>query len=456
MRRALLPGLVLVAAGVAFGGVAMEPSNGRWWATLGDSELTALIERALAANLDVKVASSRLIEARADRRGARANLLPSIESSNNLRHVRGGLTSGLFDRNQTSSLLTPTEKTFDQLGFDASWEIDLFGGRRHALQAAAADVAAIEEARRDTLVSVEAEVARNYVELRGCQRRLDIVRQNIKLQEDVLELTTVRADAGLGTELEVERQAAQLDATRAAVPSLESEQLRIIHRLDVLLGLRPGELLGELTAPHPFPIPLAASPACLPADLLKRRPDVRQAEALVAAESARVGVARSDLFPKIMLTGAAGRQATDASGLALGAGNFFPIGPSITLPIFSGGRIRARIEAQQQRLDQARTRYQSAVLRALEEGEDSLAAHQNEMTRRTNLAAAVEASRQSTALARELYAGGLSDFLGSLDAERRQLAAEDELAQSDTAVLTDLIALYKALGGGWQVARQPR
>jgi outer membrane protein, multidrug efflux system len=440
------------------GGTNTDATVGNWWATLNDPELTALIDRAVRANLDLKIASSRILEARAARRVTRADLLPTVASTNTVQRVRGGLTAGLFNVNKGSSrgssLLTPFESSVYQLGFDASWEIDFFGGRRRALEAATADVAAIAEARRDTHVSLLAEVARNYSELRGFQRRLDITNQNIKLQQDSLELTRVRADAGLGTQLDVERQAAQLDSTHALVPSLEAAEIQTIHRLGVLLGEEPGTLLNELTRTKPLPTVPPAVPVGLPADLLKRRPDIREAEARVAAETARVGVARADLFPKILLNGAAGRQATEPSGLTLGAGNFFSFGPAITLPIFTGGRIRGNIEAQKQRLEQALTQYQSAVLRSLEETENSLVAYGHEKARQERLVAAVEASRQATMLANELYTRGLSDFLSVLDAQRQQLAAEDELAQSDTAVVTNLVALYKALGGGWEAVPQ--
>jgi len=207
-----------------------------------------------------------------------------------------------------------------------------------------------------------------------------------------------------------------------------------------------------LAQAKPIPTVPPAVPVGLPGDLLKRRPDIREAEARVAAETARVGVARADLFPKFLLTGAAGRQATEPSGLTLGAGNFFSIGPAITLPIFTGGKIRGNIEAQKQRLDQALTACQNTVLRSLEETENALVAYGHEKDRQARLVAAVNASRQATMLANELYTRGLSDFLSVLDAQRQQLAAEDDLAQSDTAVITNLVALYKALGGGWEAA----
>lgn len=430
----------------------------KWWATLKDDALTSLIERAVRANLDLKIASSRVLEARAARRVTRSDLLPTVESSNRIQQVRGGLTSGLFNVNQNtsggSSLLAPFETSIYQFGFDASWEIDFFGGRRRALEAAGADVAAAGEARRDTLVSLLAEVARNYSELRGFQKRLEITSRNIQLQRDSLELTKVRAEAGLGTQLDVERQSAQLESTRALVPQLEAAEIQTIHRLGVLLGEEPGTLFAELTESKPLPAVPPAVPVGLPADLLKRRPDIREADARVAAETARVGVARADLFPKILLTGAAGRQGTEPSGLTLGAGNFFSIGPSITLPMFTGGKIRGNIEAQKQRLEQAVLAYRSTVLRSLEETENALAAYGHEKDRQEKLVASVEASRQATMLANELYTRGLSDFLSVLDAQRQQLAAEDDLAQSDTAMITNLVALYKALGGGWEAAPQ--
>jgi multidrug efflux system outer membrane protein len=434
----------------AAGGSA-DPAVEQWWRSFHDPELDSLIERAAGANLDLKMAASRLLEARAARGVARAGLLPTLESSASPQRIRGGLTQGIFRPNagSQSSLLAPYETNLLQQGFDASWEIDLFGGKRHALEAATADVAATEEARRDTLVSLLAEVARNYGELRGSQRRLEIAGHNIALQTDTLELTRVRAEAGLGTELDVERQASQLSATQAIVPALESARQMSIHRLSVLLGEEPGSLAGELTEAKPLPATPPVVPVGLSSDLLKRRPDVRRADAEVAAASARVGVARSDFFPKITLTGSAGRQGTSFSGLTLGAGNFFAIGPAIKLPIFTGGRLRANMEAQKQRLSQARLAYQSTVLRSLEETENALTAYGREQERRENLQAAAEASREATHLANEVYVRGLADFLTVLDAQRQQLAIEDDLAQSDTAVVTNLVALYKALGGGW-------
>jgi len=433
-------------------GASAEPAVEQWWRSFHDAELDSLIARAARANLDLRIAASRLVEARAARGVARSALLPSIEASQSPQRVRGGLTQGLFRPNagSQSSLLAPFETNVFQQGFDASWEIDFFGGKRHALEAATADVAAAEEARRDTLVSLLAEVARNYGELRGAQRRLEIAGQNIKLQTDTLDLTKVRFEAGLGTRLDVERQLAQLAATQATVPALEQARQMSIHRLSVLLGEEPGTLNGELTEAKPLPATPPVVPVGLSGDLLKRRPDIRRADAEVAAASARVGVAHSDFFPKITLTGVAGRQGTSWPGLTLGAGNFFSVGPAIKLPLFTGGRLRANMETQKQRLSQAQLEYQGAVLRALEETENALTSYGREQERREHLHVSAKASQEATQLANELYTSGLADFLTVLDAQRQQLGIEDDLVRSDTAVVTNLVALYKALGGGWR------
>jgi NodT family efflux transporter outer membrane factor (OMF) lipoprotein len=353
------------------------------------------------------------------------------------------------ERLRVAPVFPAFESGIFQMGFDASWEIDLFGGRRKALAASTADAAAMEEARRDALVSLTAEVARNYAELRGFQKRLDITERNLQLQRDSLDLTKARAEAGLGTQLDVERQNTQLESTGAAIPALKSAIAQTIHRLSVLLGEEPGKLLEELSTVKPLPSIPVEVPAGLPGDLLKRRPDIREAGARIDAETARLGVAHADLFPKIFLNGAAGRQAFNASGLTLGASNFFSLGPAMSLPIFTGGKLRANIAAQKERLDQAVTEYQSTVLHSLEETEDALTAYAREKERRERLAAAVESSRLAVSLSTEVYTRGLADFLTVLDAQRQQLSAEDDLAQSDTAVVSNLVALYKALGGGW-------
>jgi len=432
-------------------GAIADPAVEQWWRSFHDAQLDSLIERAVHANLDLKIAAAHLMEVRAARGVARAGLLPSVEATDSPQRVRGGLTQGVFHPNAggQSSLLAPYETNILQQGFDASWEIDLFGGKRHALAAATAEVAAAEESRRDVLVSLLGEVARQYAELRGSQQRLEIAKHNIDLQADTLHLSTVRAEAGLGTELDVARQMSQLAATQAIVPSLEASIRSNIHQLSMLLGEEPGSLANELTPAKALPVEPPVVPVGLSSELLERRPDVRRADAEVTAASAQVGVARSDFFPKITLTGTAGRQGSSFSGLTLGAGNFFAFGPSIKIPLFTGGKLKSNLEVQKQRLVQARLSYQNAVLRSLEETENALTAYGREQERRERLQAAAVASRDAVHLANELYTRGLSDFLAVLDAQRQQLTIEDDLAQSNTAVITDLVNLYKVLGGGW-------
>ncbi|MBV9085755.1 MAG: efflux transporter outer membrane subunit [Acidobacteriaceae bacterium] len=441
-------------------GTTTDAAVEKWWATLNDAELTKLIDRGIESNLDLKAAGQRLLEARASRRITRGDLLPSIESSNSFRQIRGGFEDGNIHLGNLPPgggiFVSPFETNIFQLGFDASWEIDLFGGKRHALQAATAEVASAEEARRDALVSLSGEIARNYMELRGAQRRLALTKQNIALQQDSLHLTQVRVDAGLGAQLDVERQQEQLASSEALVPSLQKEISLSIHALSVLLAQPPSALQQELEGEGQLPPNPPTVPVGLPGDLLTRRPDLRQSRAQLIAAAARVGAAKADLFPKIVVTGLAGRQATDLSGFTIGAGNFFAVGPGITLPIFEAGKIRANIAVKKQQYEEAVTEYQKAVLTALRESEDSLAGYGREQERREKLSAAVQASQQATQMATELYRRGLTDFISVLDAQRDQLANEDALVQSNTAVLTDLIALYKSLGGGWNTTAPGR
>ena len=436
----------------ASAGTTAGPVEEKWWQTLDDPQLSGLIERAVRNNLDLQIATQRLLEARAARRISRADLLPSVDASASFDRTRGGFQGGnihVGNNPGASSLIAPFDTTIFRAGFDASWELDLFGGKRKALKAATAEVCASEESRRDVLVSLLGEVASSYAELRGAQRRLAITRNNIELQRDSLGLTRTRADAGLGNRLDVERQQAQLETSESLAPALQIEVAQGIHRMSVLIGEAPSALRQELEPEKALPLAPPEVPVGLPADLLRRRPDLRQADAEMEAALARVGAAKADLFPKILLTGSAGRQSTDFPGFTLGGGNFFSIGPAITLPIFSGGRIRANIEVRKQQLQEALTSYRRSILSALQETEDSLAAYGREQERRQRLASAVQSSQTATQLATELYTRGLSDFLTVLEAQRDQLAAEDALAVSDTATLTDLVALYKALGGGW-------
>jgi NodT family efflux transporter outer membrane factor (OMF) lipoprotein len=302
-------------------------------------------------------------------------------------------------------------------------------------------------------VTLLAEVARNYVELRSFQSRLEIARSNLKVQQDTLELTQARFKAKIISELDVTRSQAQVESTASEIPALESQRNQAAHRLAVLLGQHPQALLEELLSTENGPIPSGPPdvPPGLPSHLLRRRPDVRRAERQLAAATARVGVAVADLFPRFSLTGSLGLQSETFHDLGNFDSRFYSIGPSVSWPIFDAGRIRENIRVQNARQEQAAVTYEKSVLTALEDVENALIAHAKEQQRRESLTRAVEANRRSVDMAKQLYDRGLTDFLNVLDAQRALFASEDALAQSDRTVSTDLVALYKSLGGGWEI-----
>jgi NodT family efflux transporter outer membrane factor (OMF) lipoprotein len=308
---------------------------------------------------------------------------------------------------------------------------------------------AAREAQNAARVTLVAEVGRNYMTLRGAQRRLAIVLENISLQQDSLKLTEARRNAGLAPELDVIRAAAQLSQTRADAPSTQLEIEQSIHGLSVLLGRPPEELVSELLPERPLPSTPGVVPIGLPADLISRRPDLRRADAEITAAEARLGVARSELYPRLTLAGLVGRQSNDITHFGLGVGNFFSVGPALRLPLFTGGRIRSNIAVQDARLEETEIAYQQTVLSALAEVENALSASAREKEREDQLRAAEGQNRDAVSLTRELYSKGLGDYLAVLDAQRELLSTQQQLAQSQTALLLDTIALYKALGGGW-------
>ncbi|HXG63330.1 MAG TPA: efflux transporter outer membrane subunit [Planctomycetota bacterium] len=412
-----------------------------WWTSFGDPALASLVARALEENLELREAASRVREARALRGVVRGGLFPEAS-------VRAG-----YERLRWSERgLFPTDgEAFDllQAGFDASWEIDVFGGRRRDLEAATADLDSAVEALRDVRVSLAAEVARNYVELRGLQTRLEVARRNLEAQRRTAALVRARVDAGRASEFDGVRAQGQADATAAALPELEAGVRRAVHRLGVLLGRDPGSLVPELAAAGRVPAPPSEIPIGLPADLLRRRPDVRRAERQLAAATARVGAAAADLYPRFFLLGFFRTESLETSDLFTAASRAWSFGPSIQWPFFQGGRIRARVEAQDARREQAAIRFERAVLGALQDVEDALVTLAREQTRRAALSRAAESRRRAVELAGRQYAEGLADLLSVLDAERALYETEDLLVRSEEAVSAAAIALYKAVGGGW-------
>jgi NodT family efflux transporter outer membrane factor (OMF) lipoprotein len=481
----------------------------QWWQTFNDPELNSLIDRAVKNNLDLRNAESRLLQARAQRGVVGSELWPQINADGGYQHARGSknvvIPLGAFGGSSSGGAASPASAggpvaspldvsggsiggsggaassgagagassssplggpesplgnggfpgvTTDlyQAGFDASWEIDVFGGQRRAIEAANADTAAAIEDRRDVMVSLLAEVARDYIQLRTSQLEAEIATQNLHDEQDTLDLTRSRYKAGFATDLDVARQAAEVASTTATLPAYEAAIRQSVHAIGVLLGQDPESLTVELTGTAPIPLIPPLVPVGVPADLVRRRPDIRRAERQLAAASARIGVATADFYPKFSITGSFGLDSSQIKELFDWNSRYFALSPGISWPIFDAGRIHNNVRVQRELARQAATSYQLAVLNAVREVEDSLASYRTEQLRRKSLTDAVDASREAVDLARQQYEKGVIDFLTVLDTQRTLLEAQNVLAQSDSAVSLDLVSLYKALGGGWETA----
>ena len=405
----------------------------RWWTVLDDATLTSLIERASSANLDLRTATARLRQARAQRKIAGAAAGPTAG------------TSGAATRQETDAGTTD----LFSVGVDASWELDLFGGKRRGIEAAEADLQAAEEARRDVLVSVLAEVALNYIDLRTFQRRKGLAEQNLKAQIEYRDIVLLQEQAGAANQLDVDRATSNVETTRSQIPSFDQQIRQIQNRLAVLVGQNPGTLDNELADENPLPVPSVRVAVGVPADVLRRRPDVRQAERQLAAETARVGVAIAELYPKFTLEGSIGLEALSLSNLFEAASRVFRIGSRVQYNLFDGGRARQQIEVQNAVQEEALVAYERAILTALEDVENAITAFTKEQLRHVSLQAASESATNAAKLAEARFEAGDTDFLSVLDAQRTRPGAQDELAQSEGQITTALVRLYKALGGGW-------
>ena len=420
-----------------------------WWTSFNDVELDSLIQRAARSNLDLRVAEARLRQARAVREGSAADFLPSLDATGSFARAKQSQNQPLI-----GALPLPPNFPFEysvyNAGFDASWEIDVFGGKRRALEAATAEWEGAIEAHNDVMVSLLAEVARNYVELRGGQHRLEIARKDLKLEEEALELTRARFQSGVANELEVTRSAALLASRRAVIPPLETAVRWAMYGIAVLLGQEPGALVAELSPPMPVPPAPPEVPIGLPSDLLRRRPDVRQAERQLAAETARIGVAKSDWFPKLSLTGDVGSESVTLAQAFKPGSLFWSLGPSLQWRALDFGRVRAEVRTQTAVQEAALATYEKVVLTSLQEAENALVSYAQEQNRHGALADEVVQNQRSLGMANSLYSEGRVNFLDVLDVRRSLYQSDDQLAVSDQAVSVDLIALYKALGGGWE------
>jgi outer membrane protein, multidrug efflux system len=425
-----------------------DDAQARFWTRFGDPTLDRVVDEALAANHDLRIALGHLVEARAERRGAKLDLLPTVTASGGYTDERLSAAESLFNQ--------PINARYYDAGFDAFWELDLFGRVRRNVEAQSAEVQGAQASLHDAQVSVTAEVARTYFELRGEQTQLAVARRNVDNQRETLALTQARLDAGRATELDTARAQSQLSTTLATIAPLDASIARSIHRLAVLTGREPNALDELLQPAQELPELPQISAVGDPAGLLRRRPDIRVAERQLAASTALVGVAMGDLFPKVTFTGSFSYSATQASSLGGGPSRGYVVGPSISWAAFDLGRVKARIEGSRARADVSLAAYEQTVLRALEDTEDALVTHARTRDSLRDATEAAVASRTAARIARVRYEGGLVDFLDVLDAERTQLAAEDRLAQSRTDAATSLVAVYKALGGGWEMAPLPR
>lgn len=415
-----------------------------WWLSFDDALLASLIDRTVASNLDLAQAEARVREARAQRKIAAADFWPQIGSS----------ASYTRQRTSDNAPSVAAGRTFDlfQAGFDANWEIDVFGGIRREVESAEASLEAAVADRDAVLISLLGEVGLEYVTYRSLQRRIDIANENLKSQEDTLALTRRLFDAGLAAELDVQRAAAQVSTTAATIPAFVQQRDQAMHALGILVGQLPMALQAELAPDGAIPTPPTQVGVGLPSELLLRRPDVARSERQLAAATANIGVATRDLFPRFFLVGAAGLQSIAASDFFTWQSRAASIGPQITWPVFEGGRIRANIAFTDAAQEEAFAAYQQTVLRAFQDVEDALVAFSGAQATRAQLEDAVRANRRATDLARRLYAQGLTDFLDVLVAEQQLFTSEDTLAVSQRDVALGLVSLYKALGGGWDTA----
>lgn len=456
-----------------------------WWHAFNDPELDHLIDEALRQNYNLRIALARVRQARYQRSIVAADLFPNVDADAGYWHGRGSKNvklplggggsggkspaksdmnsgppgGGSAGANPFGDQLTPFGKgglpgvtsSLYQIGFDSNWELDVFGGNRRRLEAAADDLAASVEGLHDVTVSLLAEVARNYVELRGSQQRLKVARDNLAAQKETLQLTLSRANAGLTSRSDVTRAAAQVATTGATIPPLEASVRRSIHLLSTLLAQEPTALNGELESNKPPVFLPPEVPVGLPSGLLERRPDIRRAERQIAAATARIGSAEADLFPKFALTGGVGLDSTSTGSLFDWQSRYFFISPTVTWRVFDAGRIISNVALQKSLRQETVWQYRNTVLTALREVEDGLVAYATDQEHRNALKAALQENQESLDLVRNQYENGLANFLEVLDAQRNVLSTEDQLAQADETIAADLVALYKSLGGGWQI-----
>lgn len=409
-----------------------------WWTTLDDPVLDSLIQRAISGNLDLRQAVARIREARAQLGISESGFFPTVDSSGSRTRSRSSEQTG-----------GGRKSTLYNVGLDAAWELDIFGGVRRAVEASTADLEASQEDLRGVLVSLLAEVALNYVDVRTYQSRLAVARSNLVLQQETYDLASARFEAGLSSQLDMDQAKYNLESTRAQIPILQTGLNQAENRIAVLLGEDPGAVDAELSEKQPIPTPPLEVAVGVPAEVLRQRPDIRRAERQLAAQTARIGVATAELYPKFQLFGSIGLDSLTFSDLFSGSSRSWRYGPSFSWPIFTAGRIRQNIKVQDAITEQALIQYESTILTALEDVENALVGYANVQVRHQSLEEAVEAASRAANLAQTQYASGLVDFQVVLDAQRSLLSFQEQLSINEGEIISNLVSLYKALGGGW-------
>ena len=418
-----------------------------WWAVFNDPVLENLIRRAQTENLNLQIAYARIMESRALLGVAAGRYWPTVDAVGSYERSRPS-ENGLLAGSQGTGV---DQSNLHTLGFDSSWEIDVFGRINRSVESAQASLEASVEDYRDVLVSLYSEIAQNYIDLRSIQARIQYAENNIKLQQETLELTQNRRKAELIPELDVQQAALILASTESTVPILRERQAFAIHRLSVLLGQRPAQLYEELTNNAEIPSVPQEVAVGLPADLLRQRPDIRRAERTLAAQTADIGVSTADLYPVFSLSGTFALQAQQMKDVGNSGSRTWGFGPSFRWNLFDGDRIRSNIKAQEAQAEQAMIDYEQTVLLALEEVENAMVAFTQERQRLEALERSVMAAQKSVELVKELYDIGLTDFQNVLDMQRALTAQQDQFAESQGQVANNLVRIYTSLGGGWSL-----
>jgi NodT family efflux transporter outer membrane factor (OMF) lipoprotein len=452
--------------------VARTYDGRQWWSIFKDPVLDALVDEAVRQNLDLQTAALRIEEARAQRGSAASQGRPSVSGSGiggRQRASRNGLASALTggasgqgspSGGAAGATATPAPSPYSDLfdvGFDATWELDLWGKARRGVEAADANIVSAEQARGEAMVSLTAEVARTYLSLRGAQRQRAIVLADIDDEQELLRLTSSRAQRGFSSEADAVQQQAQLSASQAQLPPIEQNVALAMNRLALLLARPPGALAERLGPLPSADVALPPEvPVGLPGDLLRRRPDILKSEADLHAATAKVGQAQAQLFPSITLGGTAGLQSTHASSLSDWASRFWVGGAQISIPIFEGGKLKAQIRVADAQMKEAALSWRGTVLSAYHDADNALQAYGDEQRHAAALARQLADARRSDALMRSRHRSGFVSMIEVLDAQHQVHEAELQALQSNVAASTDLVALYKALGGDWTAEAIPR